>query len=360
MSSGLLYIKMLIQSRDIAISHATMWTIAPNPGTTSPETLLIRSHATQSLTFFILTTSQMREIQPGNYVTIDRERFGHNGSAHNGSAHNGSAHNGSAHNGSAHNGSAHNGSARDVPWRDVPWRDVPWRDVPWRDVPLETLGFLIFQLLSQKNWFLFYFTSILHSSYKRFQIWPTLLVPSAANHSMHPIANPFYALSALVQSMPAELATKHSFVVTTYPFQSACSVTPPSHIPTFSNSDSQRPSSPDLSHDTRKTFYSLKNLPCFPPHKPPSPMTDSSTTLISNYATYTHKSTISTLSSTIFSLPKIFYNDKLTNSIYYLFFCMPIIHHRDQPNDHTNTPAEAAAAPTIQTVCVWPRMLGEK
>jgi len=34
------------------------------------------------------------------------------------------------------------------------------------------------------------------------------------------------------------------------------------------------------------------------------------------------------------------------------FFYIHIIHHRDQHNDHTNTPTEAAAAPTIQTVCV--------
>ena len=34
------------------------------------------------------------------------------------------------------------------------------------------------------------------------------------------------------------------------------------------------------------------------------------------------------------------------------FFYIHIIHHRDQHNDHTNTQAEAAAAATIQTVCV--------
>jgi len=128
---------------------------------------------------------------------------------------------------------------------------------------------------------------------------------------MHPIANPFYALSGLVQSMPAELATKPSFAATMYPLQSACSATPPSHILTFFNSDSPRPSSPDPSHDTRKTFYSLKNLPCFQPHKPPSHMTDYYTTFICNYATFTHKSSNSTLSSTTFSIPKINSCDKL-------------------------------------------------
>ena len=155
-----------------------------------------------------------------------------------------------------------------------------------------------FSITFPKNWFLFYSTSLLYSSYKRFQIWPTLLVPSAATHSMHPIANPFYALSGLVQSMHAELATKYSFAGTMYPFQSACSATPPSHILTFCNSDSPRPSSPDLSHDTRKTFYSLKNLPCFQPHKPPSHMNDYYTTFIYNYATFTPKLNNSTISNT--------------------------------------------------------------
>jgi len=132
---------------------------------------------------------------------------------------------------------------------------------------------------------------------------------------MHPIANPFYALSGLVQSMHAELATKYSFAVTMYPFQSACSAIPPLHILTFSNSDSPRPSSPDLSQDTRKTFYSLKNLPCFQPHKPPSHMNDYYTTFICNYATFTPKSNNLTISNTIFSLLKIIYYDKLITTL---------------------------------------------
>lgn len=133
---------------------------------------------------------------------------------------------------------------------------------------------------------------------------------------MHPIANPFYALSGLVQSMPAELATKYSFAATMYPLQSACSATPPSHILTFFNSDSPRPSSPDPSHDTRKTFYSLKNLPCFQPHKPPSHMTDYYTTFICNYATFTPISNNLTLSSTTFSIPKIIYYDLLITTFF--------------------------------------------
>ena len=136
---------------------------------------------------------------------------------------------------------------------------------------------------------------------------------------MHPIANPFYALSGLVQSMHAELATKYSFAVTMYPFQSACSAIPPLHILTFSNSDSPRPSSPDLSQDTRKTFYSLKNLPCFQPHKPPSHMNDYYTTFICNYATFTPKSNNLTISNTIFSLLKIIYYDRCLFFIYILY-----------------------------------------
>jgi len=135
---------------------------------------------------------------------------------------------------------------------------------------------------------------------------------------MRPIANPFYALSGLVQSMHAELATKYSFAGTMYPFQSACSATPPLHIRTFSNSDSPRPSSPDPSHDTRKTFYSLKNVPCFQPHKPPSHMNDYYTTFFSNYAMFTPKSNNSTISNTIFSLLKINSCDKLITTHYYL------------------------------------------
>lgn len=144
---------------------------------------------------------------------------------------------------------------------------------------------------------------------------------------MHPLANPSHALLMFVHLKLAELATKPSFAATTSPFQSACSATPPSHILTFSNSVSPRPSSPALSHDTNKTFYSLKNLPCFPLHKPPSPMTDSSATLIYNYATYTHKSSNSTRSSTIYSLPKINSYDKLiARNITHLIHLIHLIH----------------------------------
>ena len=112
---------------------------------------------------------------------------------------------------------------------------------------------------------------------------------------MPPIANPSHAPFTFVNGKHAGHATKHSSAATTSPFQSACFATPPSRIHNYSTSDSLSPSYTANSHDTKRTFYSHKNKPCFPQHKLPSPMTAS-------FKILTHKSRTSPHKSSNFSL----------------------------------------------------------
>lgn len=97
---------------------------------------------------------------------------------------------------------------------------------------------------------------------------------------MPPIANPFNALSTPVPKPPAAPATRLSFLAMMSPFPSASSATLNSLILNFNTSVLLSPSSLATSLSINKTFYSLKNKPCFLPLKPRSPMTNFSTVLI--------------------------------------------------------------------------------
>ena len=97
---------------------------------------------------------------------------------------------------------------------------------------------------------------------------------------MHPLANLFFALSTLVPNTLAELAIRLSSVAMTYPFPSASSATLNSLIPNFNTSVLPSPSSLATSQSINKTFYSLKNMPCFLPLRPRSTMTNFSPVLI--------------------------------------------------------------------------------
>ena len=116
---------------------------------------------------------------------------------------------------------------------------------------------------------------------------------------MPPTANPSHAPFTFVNDKHAGLATKHSFAATTYPFLSACFAAPHSHIRNYTTSDSLSPSFTANSLDTKRTFYSHKNKPCFPQHKLPSPMTGSFKTLTHKSRTSPHKSSNSPLFAVI-------------------------------------------------------------
>lgn len=115
-------------------------------------------------------------------------------------------------------------------------------------------------------------------------------VPSALILSMPPHANPFAVPFIHVPRPPADHAIRPFYVAMMSLFPSACSVIHNSHILRFNISDSPSLSFKDNSLYTNKMFFSLKNKPCFLPHKPPLHMTALSRTLTIKSRMSLHKS----------------------------------------------------------------------